>query len=157
MKNLLIIFTLLVSTILFSSPSFAEWTKLVADADGNTFYVDCERIRKHDGYVYYWELGNFLKPIEGGVLSFKRYRKGDCKLFRFKNLSYSFHKEPMSGGTGETTNPKNPEWDYPSPNSIDETHIKNSVVVEYNYEEPTPHIYTVILNSILVIECCVEC
>ena len=125
MKNLLLIFTLLFSSVFFSSPSYAEWTKLGEDVQGNTFYVDLERIRKHDGFVYYWELGNFLKPIESGLWSFKRYRKGDCKLFRFKNLSYSFHKEPMSGGTGEIyLTPKTQEWDFPPPNSIDETHLK---------------------------------
>ena len=53
MKKLTLIFTLLFSTVMFSSPSYAEyfsspsdaeWTKVNKDADGNTNYVDFESI-----------------------------------------------------------------------------------------------------------------
>ena len=30
-----------------------------------SIYVDFERIRKVDGYVFYWQLGDFLEPAEG--------------------------------------------------------------------------------------------
>ncbi len=109
---------------MFSSPSYAKWTKTGENAKGNTYYVDFERMRKVDGYVYFWELTDFLKPDEWGSLSVKGYLQGDCKLFRVKNLSYSFHNEPMGGGTGETFNLKNPEWKYPTPNSVGETTLK---------------------------------
>jgi hypothetical protein len=39
-------------TVMFSSTSFSGWTKVTESVDGNTFYVDFERIRKHGGYVY---------------------------------------------------------------------------------------------------------
>jgi len=52
MKTLLTIFTL-IFTLMFSSSSFAGWTAIDKDAVG-TDYVDFERIRKHDGFVYYW-------------------------------------------------------------------------------------------------------
>jgi hypothetical protein len=110
---------------MFSSSLYAEWTEVGENEDGDTFYVDFERIRKHDGYVYYWELGDFLKRIKFGVLSTKVYRQGDCKLFRFKGLSYSFHKEPMGGGGGIVEEPDT-EWTYPSPTSPFE-HILKSV------------------------------
>jgi len=67
--------------------------------------VDFEKIRKHDGYVYYWTLIDYLKP-EQGILSAKVYYQGDCKQFRFKGLSFSCHKEPMGGGTGQVIEPK---------------------------------------------------
>ena len=122
MKNLLIIFTLLFSSVFLSSPSFAGWTK-VDEGGGNTFYVDFERIRKHDGFVYWWELGDYLKP-QMGYFSAKSYNIGDCRLFRVKVLSYSWHKEPMGGGTGITVNiPDN--WRYPNPKSIDEYKLKS--------------------------------
>ena len=92
--------------------------------DGRTFYVDFERIRKHGGYVYWWELGDYLKPITGGYLSAKIYNQVDCKLFRYKNLSWSFHKEPMGGGTGETSNEPDKDWKYPPPDSVSETILK---------------------------------
>ena len=125
-KTLLTIFTL-VFTVMFSSTSFAEWTKVTEDTKGTTTYVDFERIRKHGGYVYWWELGDNLKPTEYGFLSAKVYIQGDCKLFRIKYLSLSFHKEPMGGGTGDVIQPKGDQtnWKYPSPNSPAEAILKS--------------------------------
>ena len=108
---------------MFSSTSFAEWTKVSEDVDGNIHYMDFERIRKHDGFVYYWTLSDLLKPDKEGDLSYKHYRQTDCKLFRYKNLSNSYHKEPMGGGIGEVNNLES-EWTYPTPNSVFETMLK---------------------------------
>ena len=116
--------TVLFLTVL-STPVFADWTKLGKNVDGRTFYVDFERIRKHDGYVYFWELGDFLKPTKYGDLSAKVYKEGDCKLFRVKTLSYSFHKEPMGGGTGDVEEPVKKGWKYPQPNSTGEAILKS--------------------------------
>jgi hypothetical protein len=123
MKSLLTIFTF-VFTMIFASGSFAEWTKVAANKSGDSFYLDYERIRKHDGYVYYWELGNYLKPDKYGDLSAKVYYEGDCKLFRFRTLSYSFHKEPMGGGTGDVQESVKKGWKYPAPMSTGETILK---------------------------------
>jgi hypothetical protein len=125
MKKLILI--LLFSTVVFSSSSYAEWTDVNKDTDGNTFYVDLEKIKEHDGYVYYWSLVDYLKPTPNGVLSVKIYKQGDCKLFRFKRLSYSFHKEPMGGGNGDSNSPKNLEWVY-SPNSTSEAALRLACV-----------------------------
>ena len=93
------------------------------NVEGDTYYVDFETIRKVDGYVYFWYLSDYLKPTEGD-LSSKIYNQGDCKLFRYKVLSYSFHKEPMGGGTGEPYTPPD-KWDYPPPDSVGETILKS--------------------------------
>jgi len=121
MKKITLIFTLLFSTVMFSSPSFAKWKNVSADAEGNIFYVDFDRIRKHDGYVYAWDLSNFLKPYEG-YLSVKVYKQYDCKLVRFKHLSFSFHKQPMGRGSGDVSKPHKglQDWQYPTPNSVSE-------------------------------------
>ena len=66
MKTLLTISTL-VFTVMFASTSFGGWTKMVKNVDGETFYVDFERIRKHGGYVYYWYLSDNLKPTKQGL------------------------------------------------------------------------------------------
>jgi hypothetical protein len=116
MKKLTLILSL-VFTVNLSFPSYAEWVKVAENVDGSTYYVDFERIRKVDGYVYYWVLSDFLKPNDWGNLSSKIQKQGDCKLFRFKKLSASFHTQPMGGGTGESYSPKNPEWKYPPPNT----------------------------------------
>ena len=106
-----------------SSTSFAGWTK-VSESVVATYYVDFERIKKHDGYVYYWELSDYLKPTPYGILSDKIYNQVDCKKFRYKWLSISGHKGPMGGGTGEIDNTPAKEWFYPPPDSSIETILK---------------------------------
>ena len=128
MKSLLLIFTLLFSTLMFSSPSYAKWEKVGENVHGDTFYVDYERIRKHGGYVYWWELTDLLKPIKHGHLSGKIYVQGDCKSFRSKNLSFLQHKQSMGRGSRDNDfdyNPKNPEWEYPIPESVSEGILKS--------------------------------
>jgi hypothetical protein len=124
-KLTLILTTLIFFSVMFSpSTSFAEWTK-VSENVGATFYVDFERIRKHDGYVYYWQLSDYLKPIEYGILSGKIYIQGDCKKFRYKYLSASFHKGPMGGGiVNETSNTPDKDWNYHPPDSSGEIILK---------------------------------
>ena len=63
MKKLLTL-TTLVFTLMFSSTSFAEWTKVGVGMDGDSYYVDFERIRKVDEYVYYWQLADLNEPIK---------------------------------------------------------------------------------------------
>ena len=123
MKTLLTIYTL-VFTVMFSSTSHADWTKVNENVNGDTHYVDFERIRKHDGFVYFWRLSDYLKPNSFGDLSVKVYQQGDCKLFRFKDLSRSFHKEPMGAGIGEPNTPPH-KWIYPPPNSVVESVLKS--------------------------------
>ena len=112
-------------TILLPTPGHAEWTKVSENASGNTYYVDFNRIRKVDGYVYWWDLTDYLKPSQEGNLSNKMYQQGDCKLFRVKVLSFSFHKEPMGRGTGDVQESVKKGWIYPSPNSSSETILKS--------------------------------
>ena len=122
MKSLLTPFTLLFM-VMFSSSSFAEWSKVIDNDDGDTSYVDFERIRKHGGYVYYWTMSDYLKPTQFGDLSSKVYYQGDCKLFRNMGLRYYFYKEPM--GRGQVIDSSNnSEWEYPPPNSALERVLK---------------------------------
>jgi hypothetical protein len=124
MKTLLLITTLIFSTLMFSSPSYAKWEKVTEGVNGVTFYVDFGRIRKHDGYVYFWRLSDYLKPNKYGDLSDKSYNQGDCKLFRYKELSASFHKEPMGEGSPSSSNKPQKEWKYPPPNWVTENILK---------------------------------
>ena len=91
---------------------------------GSTFYVDFERIKKHDGYVYFWMLFDYLKPDEYGDLSEKIYVQSDCKLFLYKYLSGSSHKEPMGEGTSVTGTPSG-KWEYPPPKTALGTVLKS--------------------------------
>jgi hypothetical protein len=124
MRQLLII-PVLFLTVMLSSPSYAKWTKVDGIVEGDTFYLDFERIRKVDGYVYVWSLVDFLKPTESGTFSQKTYRQGDCKLFRYKFLSITNYKEPNGNGTGQTFTYNDNDWIYPSPNSAGETILQS--------------------------------
>ena len=126
MKHLTLILSLFFSTLMIASPAYADWESLDDNVDGTTFYVDFDRIRKNGGYVYYWELSNKMEPIESETLSFKTYTQGDCDMFRYKALSWSFHKQPMGEGLGDIKSTPNPEWNYPAPNSSAES-ILNQV------------------------------
>ena len=123
MKTLLTIFTL-VFTVMFSSTSFAGWTKVAENVNG-TYYVDFERIRKHGDYIKFRELVDLLKPDKDGDLSYKLYEQGDCKLFRYKYLGSSNYKQPMGGGHGADYNEPDKDWRYPSPYSINEIVLKS--------------------------------
>ena len=127
MKTLLPIFTL-VFTVTFSTTSFGAWKNVgegTGDSNsGDTFYVDFERIRKHGEYFYWWDLVNYLKPTENGRLSSKSYKQGNCKLFRMKYLRHVHYNQPMGRGAGDSNSPKNPEWNYPSPNSYNQYILK---------------------------------
>ena len=125
MKKLLLIFTLLFSILMFSTPSYAEWTKVSKNVDGDTYYVDLERIRKHGGYVYWWELLDYLKPTKHGDLSDIIYKQGDCKLFRFKYLSDTYYNGPMGGGEPDSSsNVPDKNWRYPTPHSAHEATLQ---------------------------------
>ena len=137
MKKLTLTFLICLFTVLLSAPSYAEWTKVVETLKGD-FYVDYERIRKHDGSVYWWELLDRLKPTNSGNFSSKGYYQGDCGVFRSRELSLSFHKEPMGGGIGRVREPKGEQknWVYPSPNSVDEGVLK-LVCNHVKYSKPS--------------------
>ena len=125
MKTLLTISTL-VLTLMFSSPSYAEWTKVSTTVEGDTFYVDFERIRKVDGFVYFWFLRDLLKPDRDSNLSYQAYNQGDCELFRFKFLSASTHKISMGEGKSYALADKpQGKWEYPRPNSVSEDILKS--------------------------------
>ena len=114
MKKILINF---IALLMFSTPSFANWVKVASTANNDDFYVDFERIRKNDGYVYYWVLLDYLKPDKWGDLSVKVYSQGDCESFKYKELSSSYHTYPMGLGEPSTLAKPSPQWKYPPPNS----------------------------------------
>ena len=107
-------------TVMFSSPSYAEWTK-VGENKGGTYYLDFDRMRKSDGFRYWWFLFNYGQPNPRGTLSSMSYYQSECKLFRYKKLSASYYKEPFGKGRSSEPDPPSQEWVYPTPNSTLET------------------------------------
>ena len=125
MKKLLTV-TTLIFTLTFTSTSFADWTKMGVGGNGNTVYVDFERIRKVDGYFFWWVLVDHLEADEYGVLSSKSYSQVDCNLFRYQILTFSFHKDGMGEGAGDVSKPAKEMqgWLYPPPDSGQEFVLK---------------------------------
>ena len=124
------IFLLVLSfSFLFLKTSFAKWTPIIEGSGdvnrGDIFYVDFETLRKVDGFIYIWSLSDYLKPTDQGYFSTKTYKELDCKLFRLRSLSYSFHLESMGKGTGKVLNNSSAEWIYPPPNTVNNLILRN--------------------------------
>jgi hypothetical protein len=109
--------------MMFSLPSYADWTITEINLSGDSFYVDFERIRKNGGHVYFWQLTDFSEPkSKGGLLSSKVYYKADCELFSYKYLNDIYYNGPMGNGTILKSSDKpDEEWSYPPPKSTIET------------------------------------
>ena len=122
MKTLITISTL-TFFVMFSSTSFAGWTKLSTNKKGTTFYVNYDGERKQDGYLYIWELVDFSKPVgandplyDYGTMSLKGYVQVDCKvnssiygnIRRFRTVNVTSYKKPMGEGTGKTVKVSEP-------------------------------------------------
>ena len=113
-------YILLISTLMFSAGSWAEWTKVGENVEGNVTYVDFDRIRKVKGLVYYWEIQDLLEPNEYGFLSYKSYYKADCETMRSMALSRSAYELPMAEGDASDTWTPDPKWQYAQPDSVGE-------------------------------------
>ena len=122
MKKLLILTTFL-SSLMMTSVANAEWTKVAGNVNAS-FYLDFERVRKHDGKIFYWELIDLKKPSENGNLSFKVYSEAECGAFRSRYLSHTSYKGPMGAGESLLDNNQTKNWYYPSPNSTNELVLK---------------------------------
>ena len=122
MKKLLILTTFL-SSLIMTSVANAEWTKVAGNVNAS-FYLDFERVRKHDGKIFYWELIDFLKASEDGNLSFEVYSEAECGPFRSRYLSLTSYKGPMGTGESLLDNNQMKNWYYPSPKSTNELVLK---------------------------------
>ena len=113
MKKLLI----LLFSILISLNSYGDWEFFGVNKNNTTFYINFEKIKKIDGYIYYWTLSDLLKPDKDGDFSYSGYYQGDCSFYRIMTLSEFYYKQPMGEGK-VTTNTQNPKWQYPPPESM---------------------------------------
>tara|TARA_B100001057_G_scaffold412252_1_gene428261 strand:- start:405 stop:761 length:357 start_codon:yes stop_codon:yes gene_type:complete len=80
------------------SDLYAEWTLVHKRDGGLEFYVDLERIKKIDGFVYYWTLQNMSlgnTPYRSGII----YNQGDCKLIRKKVLQMTMYEKRGAMGS----------------------------------------------------------
>jgi len=127
MKKLLTIPILLI-TLMFSSTSYAEWTKVSQNVHG-VFYVDFMNGKKDNNYSYYWYLHDFWKPNEYGNLSQKIYIQVDCKIFRIMFLTGIEYEKSMGKGNIEFSPRPPAEWFFPPPNNPMDDILKSVCVL----------------------------
>ena len=116
MKKILV----LLFSILVSINSYGDWKWIGDNVNSDNYYIDFEKIKKVDGYKYYWFLTDLLKPDEYGDFSYIGYVQGDCILSRYMYLSEFYYNQPMGKGKVTTNNRENPKWSYPPPDSLNE-------------------------------------
>ena len=118
MKKITILLFIIL-TLLFTNTSWGEWTLVTETEYDMKYYYDKDRVRKSGKYLYFWELLDWTKPIDGD-LSGISYVELDCSIFRFKILKSKFYNNSM--GEGKNTKDFTPkdEWRYPLPNSTQE-------------------------------------
>ena len=123
MKKLTLIFIILFITLNHSSYSKNRWVKIYSDEVG-TEYIDIQNIKKNNGYIFFWNLTNVTKPYGGIYYSANVYKQVDCKIFRVKRLVFHWYKKSNGSGTYKSEPPKNKDWIYPSPNSVEHGNIE---------------------------------
>ena len=108
---------LLLFTLLFSSASYAKWTKVSA-SDSNTYYIDVGKVKKKDGYVYYWELSDYLKLDKWKRMSSKSLMEGDCNIPRkAREIYVNYYSQPMGIGLASMSSSEKQDWHHSVPNS----------------------------------------
>ena len=91
---------LLFLSLIFSSLNLYafNWEKVV-DVEGDTYYVDLENIKKHNGLIYYWTMYDYLEPMPKlGFLSGVGKYKVDCEQKKQTWLSLSLYSQNMGKG-----------------------------------------------------------
>ena len=117
---------LLTIALLFSTPAWAEW-ELVVEQE-TQYLVDFDRIKKINGYIYFWLLKKYPVPREAGALSSKSYMTVDCNLLSYRTLQFSAFKKPIGDDLILTITPENTpgmdETKYALPGSVVEFYLK---------------------------------
>ncbi|MBD21012.1 MAG: hypothetical protein CMM37_08240 [Rhodospirillaceae bacterium] len=118
MKMIFIIIIFLYSVV-SSNSLLAEWVPIAKDKDGTTTYINFKSIKKSQGRVFWWALDDRIKPSKRGTKSAKHSHEGDCFMFRYRTLSWSFYKNSMGLGKGIFAQSEIPYWRHPRKNSLE--------------------------------------
>jgi len=110
--------TISLFSILISINSFGEWTRVTQNKENHTqWYIDIDTVNKNTGYVYYWALGDTIKPINDS-LSAALYTELDCGLKRDRVLSIVTYKESMGEQKIDELVYDSPKWRYHQPATV---------------------------------------
>ena len=117
MKNIL--YTMILS-FSFSFSVFADWTFVAQNTDGTNIFIDYDKIKEQNGYIYFWQLTNYNESKDR-IQSTRNFYQGDCNLGRLKILSFSTNSLPWF--SGEILNPADDfkpdvKWRYTPPGTM---------------------------------------
>ena len=59
-------------------------------------FIDFDNTKKDDGFIYWWDLTDYLKPTPYGYLSAKLYQIIIYQCYKF--LRFYFYSKPMGKG-----------------------------------------------------------
>ena len=107
-----------------SFSSYAEWVEMAYDPEENIWYVERDSVIEKDGYIYWTEMVDWIKP-NLGYKSTQGERQGDCENNRSKTLSITHFKEAMGNGETEVNTKDNPKWQNESSGSVAEIILNN--------------------------------
>ena len=109
---------LLTALLCFCVNAYAfNWKKVGESTKGNSHYVDVDNMKKHNGFLYYWSLGDWLEPNSVGTYSHINKFKVDCGEEKQTWLSATFYSQNMGKGRITSDSAIN-KIEYPKPNSI---------------------------------------
>ena len=113
---------------MLSFNSYGEWSKVTTSIDENTFYIEVNTIREKNGYVYFWELVDYVIPLIDLAYSAKNYIVTDCNLnsLRYKYLRDIYYSKPMlKGSIIDSSDIPDTEWRYVGPESVFALELKS--------------------------------
>ena len=116
MRNSISILILMFAFLVCSSTKAKEWTEITKGQNGHIFFVDMENLYESNGYIYFWQLINYIDQDEYGDMSAKIYVKAKCQVFKFKWLKVSYHKMLMGKDYVKPDKPSKlvSGWQFPS-------------------------------------------
>ena len=119
MKKLL----LLLFSLMLSFNSYGEWTKITENDDGDYYFIDFDKVKFVDGYVYWWDMFDAVESYyyddeDELYFSEQSYSQGDCQINRYKVLSNLYYSNPRGEALIFNWNEPEPQWDYFPPESI---------------------------------------
>ena len=89
---------LILSLILISGSSWAQWSPVAVDVDGTIFNFDYSTLRKDGESRKIWTLSNFVEKDPNGVMSSRVRMEYDCKNERNRYLSFKLFSDKNAKG-----------------------------------------------------------
>jgi len=98
------IFSFLILILVYCNISYANnfnWSEKMTNTEESAeFYIDKKSVKKINNYIYYWSLGNILKPFKDApnLKSSISYNKLDCNDMGYQTIIFIAFTGNMGSG-----------------------------------------------------------